>query len=160
MQLRLVCAGIIVACGAGIGLRLAKKSAGRARLLRELIDALKLLSVRSARGGLPLAAALEESASGLLREIGAKMHKHGLNAEEALRKMNPDELGPEERGALEKLFSSLGAFGRAETLAELETCIAQLAIYESRALERAERAEKLYPPMGMLTALAIAVLLV
>ena len=45
MQLRLVCAGIIVACGAGIGLRLAKKSAGRARLLRELIDALKLLSV-------------------------------------------------------------------------------------------------------------------
>ena len=102
MQLRLVCAGIIVACGAGIGLRLAKKSAGRARLLRELIDALKLLSVRSARGGLPLAAALEESASGLLREIGAKMHKHGLNAEEALRKMNPDELGPEERGALEK----------------------------------------------------------
>ena len=74
--------------------------------------------------------------------------------------MNPDELGPEERGALEKLFSSLGAFGRAETLAELETCIAQLAIYESRARERAERAEKLYPPMGMLTALAIAVLLV
>lgn len=160
MRLRLVCAGIIVACGAGIGLQLARKSAKRARFLRALIDALKLLSIRLMRGGLPLAEALAESACDLLRETGAQMRAQGLSAVEAFLKTNQDELNSAEREALKGLFASLGAFGRAETLAELEARISELSIYEERAREQAERAEKLYPPIGLLAALAIAVLLV
>ena len=67
---------------------------------------------------------------------------------------------PPEKNTLSALFSDLGERSRSETSAKLKTILAELIQIERTARERAARAEKLYPPMGMLAGLAIAVLMV
>ena len=140
MQSRLVCAGILVVCTACGGWRLARRAALRAWQLREMIDALELISVQLNQGGVRLGDAFGESACAPFQDVGKEM-RSGLRPADAWARVvqrRNDVLMTPEKNAL----------------------LAELVQIERTARERAARAEKLYPPMGMLAGLAIAVLMV
>lgn len=162
MQSRLICAGILVVCTACGGWRLARRAALRARQLREVIDALELISVRLNQGGVRLSDVFRESTCALFQDVGREMHG-GLRPADAWARVmqrRNDALMSPEKSVLSALFSDLGERSRSETTAKLNAILAELIQIERTARERAARAEKLYPPMGMLAGLAIAVLMV
>lgn len=162
MQSRLICAGILVVCTACGGVRLARRASLRARQLREMIDALELISVRLNQGGARLCDAFSESACAPFQDVGKEM-RGGLRPSDAwarvMQRRNDALINPE-KNALSALFSDLGERSRSETTAKLNAVLAELIQIEHTAREHAARAEKLYPPMGMLAGLAIAVLMV
>ena len=162
MQSRLVCAGILVVCTACGGWRLARRATLRAWQLREMIDALELISVQLNQGGVRLGDAFGESACAPFQDVGKEM-RSGLRPADAWARVmqrRNDVLMTPEKNALSTLFSDLGERSRSETTAKLNAVLAELVQIERTACERAARAEKLYPPMGMLAGLAIAVLMV
>ena len=161
--------GLCIAAGCALcGHSLTGSARRRAQLLEELTRGLKLLKLHMTSMFEAVPHALSMSNSRLLEGIGAAMGP-GISAAEAwgavLRKERRtgglcDALLAEDIAVLDRLFAGLGESGRDAQELLLSEAAAALSESARSARERAEEAERLYTPLGLLAGLMLALVVV
>lgn len=168
MEVRLALAALIVVLCGLCGRSLAWAASRRGRLLRETLNALKLLRIQIVNHLEPLERALGQSGSPLFESVARRLGGEGSAAEawrqtigeEGRRGKAADSLSKGDLQALERLFDHLGESGRADQNEAIRACIASLELARDEAAEYSARIGRLYTSMGILTGLAIAVLII
>lgn len=163
----LLCICIVIA-GALCGRSLAWSAERRCRMLCEMVNALRMLRIRIVGQMEPLGRALEQSGLSLFSAVGKRLLEgksaldswHAVLREERQRGHDADCLTKPELTALDRLFECLGESGRAEQDQAVRACIEALEEIRIQAAERAAQTGKLYGSIGLLTGMAITVMMI
>ena len=167
MRGRLILSAILIACGALTGLAAADGARRRLRILGRLTEAVRLLRVRMLERAEPLRSALERTEEETFGEIARTMDDL-TDASAAWRRVREkltrrgsvlDCLTENDCAALTELFDSLGQSGRAEQKLLLDAALEALKRAQMDARAQMERANRLYPAVGLLVAATAVVLL-
>lgn len=167
MRGRLILSIILIACGALSGLAAADGTRRRYRLLGRLAEAVRLLGVRMLEHAEPLRSALERTQEETFGEIARAMDDL-TDASAAWRRVREkltrrggvlDCLTESDCAALTELFDGLGQSGRAEQKLLLDAALETLKRAQTDAQTQMERANRLYPAVGLLVAATAVVLL-
>ena len=157
MRGRLILSAILIACGALTGLAAADGTRRRLRLLR----------VHMLERAEPLRSALERTQEETFGEIARAMNDL-TDASAAWRRIREkltrrgralDCLAESDCAALTDLFDGLGQSGRAEQKLLLDAALEALKRAQADARAQMERANRLYPAVGLLVAATAVVLL-
>jgi stage III sporulation protein AB len=170
MMARLVGAGLVVWALATLGALIAGRFERRCRELRTLLHALSLLETEIAYGrrALPEAVRVVAEKVGppatafLLALLAAFRHPQGSLAamwERALAALAPSALGSEEVEALGRLGQALGRSGEAEEVRHLRACQSELQHILAQVEAEAARKARLWRTAGVVSGLAVALLL-
>lgn len=167
MRERLILSAILIVCGALTGLAAADGARRRLRLLGRLTEAVRLLRVRMLERAEPLRSALERTEEATFGEIARAMDDL-TDASAAWRRVREkltrrggtlDCLTESDLAALTELFDGLGRSGRAEQRLLLDAALEALKHAQTDARSQMERANRLYPSVGLLVAATAVVLL-
>lgn len=172
MLVRLMGASLIIGATSYVGWQVAAGYARRPRELRELQTALAVLQTEVEYGATPLPEALAATALTAGPVVGpifsrtAERLKEGggITAGEAMRAAlsevaSSTALVKEDIEVLMALASVLGSSGRADQMRHLALARERLAGEEARAQERRSRYERLARYAGVLSGLAVALIL-
>ena len=134
----------------------------RIRFLEELIRGVQSLERSICLRRVPLAQAMAESGCTLLQEMGLLMKAHAISPQEAWQKLRAgqrrESVGAEDE-VLHRLFADLGQGDLAaqqDLLLDIRKNLEELL---HRQKIRQQETGKLYPALGALTGMALAVLL-
>lgn len=168
MQLKLALAVCITVACALCGRSIAGAAFRRCRLLQALIEALRMLKVQSVSMLEPLEVALRrteqplfvQTAQRLPSEASAGAAWRAVRDSETARGKSADCLLEQDLAPLDRLFEHLGECSRAEQDEAIRTCIGRMESALSEARERSVQISRLYTSVGLLTGLAIAVIMI
>lgn len=166
MQIKIFAAAAVTIASAMCGWAMAQGAQRRLRTILELMDGLKRLRIQMVEQLETLLRALSQSGSSILsavsalisETVGAQEAWMRLCSKECARGGRLDGLTMRELEPLGRMFEQLGASGRSEQAQIIEACIAALADSRREAQERALQAARLYPTVGGLVGLMLAVL--
>lgn len=171
-MLQLAGAALIVISGAMLGFYQADQLAGRAKKIRQFIQALQRLETEIVYGMNPLAEALEQIAktmngpvAAMLSEISVKlMEPSGQSALEIWQRVIKSRwpmsgLQSLEKEAVLQLGSSLGISDREDQMKHLQLAIHQLQTAEAMASEDYKRFGKMWKSLGFLAGALVVVLM-
>lgn len=168
MAVRWTLAALVV-IGSGLcGRAFAASAERRLRLLREMLDALRRLKIQIVNLLEPLDSALTQTGFPLFESVAAHLDAVG-NAADAWqaaigkaskRGQCADCLARPEMEAMERLFERLGESGRADQEEGIRACIASLELACEEARRQSRETGRLYTSVGILTGLALAVLMI
>lgn len=173
MWVKLLGSAMVIAAGAGLGFSLARRYNERPRQIGQLIGCLTALGSYVSYAALPLAEALNRSASGLNSPVGDFLHRAAtdlagrscLSPREAFEAALATENGNlawerPERETLLQLGANLGATGREEQQKYLAMVLEDLRRIEHEALRLRDQNVKMFRYLGVCGGLAITILLV
>lgn len=167
MRGRLFLCAILIVCGALTGAAAADGRRRRLRTLGRLTEAVRLLCVRMLERAEPLRSALERTGEETFGEIARAMDDL-TDASAAWRRVREkltrrggalDCLTESDLAALTELFDGLGRSGQAEQRLLLDAALEALKHAQTDARAQMERANRLYPSVGLLVAATAVVLL-
>lgn len=166
MRLKIFAAAAVTIAFAMCGRAMAQGAQRRLRTILELMDGLKRLRIQMVEQLETLSRALAQSGSPILtavsalicETVGAQEAWMHLCRKECARGGRLDGMTLRELEPLGRMFEQLGASGRSEQAQIVESCLAALEDSRREAQERALQAARLYPTVGGLVGLMLAVL--
>lgn len=158
-----LCALAVIGC-ALTGRALASGASRRAKVLQEWMDALMQLRIGMLERHLPVGAALAQSRYAPFRQMGERLGSAGVFAawtdvSGPLTRHggNMDCMTGEDLGALNRLFSSMGAGGKSEQEVLFQSALKELGRLEDAARHGGAERLRLYTTLGALCGLAVVV---
>lgn len=166
MRIKLFAAVAVTIAAVMCGHSMAQGAQRRLHTILELLDGLRRLRIQVVEQLEPLSRALAQSGSPILsavseflsETVGAHAAWQMLCQKERARGGKLDGLTARELEPLDRMFERLGASGRNDQAQIIETCHAALEDSRLEAQERAAQAARLYPTVGGLLGLMLAVL--
>lgn len=166
MRIKLLAAAAVTIAAAMCGRSMAQGAQRRLHTILELLDGLRRLRIQMVERLEPLSRALAQTGSPILsavsellnETVGAYAAWQILCRRERARGGKLDGLTAREFETLDQMFERLGASGRNDQAQIIENCLAALEDSKREAQERAAQAARLYPTVGGLLGLMLAVL--
>ena len=168
MEVRVAMALGLVLASAMCGKALADAVRRRARTLEALSEGLQTLRIHMTGRFEPVRNALEHCDCPVMALVAENMDD-GASADEAWRSVQKraarrggpiDALNDGDRQILDHLFAGLGQSGRREQEALLSGTLRAIALRREGALAKAREADRLYLPLGILTGLMLALVVI
>jgi len=168
MEARIATALCLVIASALCGKALADGVRRRAKTLEAILEGLRILRVHMIILFEPVRDALQRSECPIMVRVAEHM-SNGTSAADAWTRAarqasrrggEIDALSREDRTVLDELFSHLGESGREEQEAMLNMAIESVEAQREGALNKAREADKLYLPLGLLTGLMLALVVI
>lgn len=164
METRIALAACIVIGCALCGRAVADSARRRAVALASLVEGVRVLRIHMTGMLEPVACALERSGCPLMSSVAEEM-RDGRSAGEGWKRIRrgavrrggrADAMSAQDLQVLDTLFDGLGQSGREEQEALLRASLETIERLRDDARRRASESEKLYPTMGLLVGLMLA----
>lgn len=164
METRIALAACVVIGCALCGKAVADAAGRRAAALASLAEGVRVLRIHMTGMLEPVARALERSGCPLMSSVGGEM-RDGCSAGAAWKRIRrgaarrggpADAMSAQDLQVLDTLFDGLGQSGREEQEALLRASLETVERLRDAARKRAAESERLYPTLGLLVGLMLA----